>query len=158
MIVDHPYNQHDWLPEVFGCEFEEAAVQEVGVITIKEGRLLTWPNILQHRIHISLADTTQPGHCKVLALFLVDPNIRIISTANVPCQRKDWWAEAIQQSGPLSRLPVELRELVFAQVEGFPLGLDEAMTLRLKTMEERASFSQSVDENFEEEQLWACDH
>ncbi|KAF9461839.1 hypothetical protein BDZ94DRAFT_1310197 [Collybia nuda] len=157
-IVDHPMHHHDWLIEVFGCEFDEAAVQEVGGVCIKEGRLVTWPNILQHQVHMCLNDATQPGHCKILVLYLVDPNIRIISTADIPCQRKDWWAEAvIHQGGPLSRLPVELRDYIFALVEEFPVGLDEAAESRRKMAKERSAFADSIGELFEEDQFY-CDH
>jgi hypothetical protein len=40
-----------------------------------------------------LADLTRPGHRKILALFLVDPNIRITSTENIPPQKYDWLGE-----------------------------------------------------------------
>jgi hypothetical protein len=91
MNVDHPSNQHNWLEQVFGCEHEESAVQETDGIDIKEGRLVTWPNILQYQAQpMRLADPSNSGHCKTLVLYLVDPNICIISTANVPCQRGDW--------------------------------------------------------------------
>ncbi|KAG5633649.1 hypothetical protein DXG03_006869, partial [Asterophora parasitica] len=90
-----PQYQWDWFPTVFGCENEGPMLQDVGSVDTREGRLLTWPNVLQHRVHpFSLADPTKPGHRKIVALFLVDPNIRIISTANVPCQQREWWAEA----------------------------------------------------------------
>jgi Protein of unknown function (DUF4246) len=59
-------------------------------------------------------------------LFLIDPNIRIISTANVPCQQKDWWTTVIQRKGVLAQLPFELQEQVFDEVEGFPISLKEA--------------------------------
>lgn len=38
---------------------------------------------------------TKPGHRRFIALWLVDPSQRIISTANLPPQRFDWWAEAV---------------------------------------------------------------
>ncbi|KAG5637718.1 hypothetical protein DXG03_004386, partial [Asterophora parasitica] len=69
--IDHPQFQYDWLTAVFGCEDKGPMVQDVG----------------NHRVQpITLADPTKPGHRKIVALFLDDPNIRIISTANVPCQ------------------------------------------------------------------------
>jgi hypothetical protein len=67
-----------------------------------------------------LVDRTKPGHRKILALFLVDPNIKIISSANVPCQRKDWWREEIEHGGFDTVLPRELGDLVFGAVEDFP--------------------------------------
>ena len=69
------------------------------------------PNILQDQIQpFSLADHMQlGGHCKVVVLFLVDPGIWIISTANVPCQQQEWWSEKIDmENGPFEKLPVEL--------------------------------------------------
>ena len=43
--------------------------------------LLAFPNVVQHRVSpFRLADPTRPGHRKLLALFLVDPHIRILST------------------------------------------------------------------------------
>ncbi|KAF8901528.1 hypothetical protein CPB84DRAFT_1771012 [Gymnopilus junonius] len=32
---------------------------------------------------------------KILALFLVDPHIKILSTAHVPPKQKEWWQEEI---------------------------------------------------------------
>ncbi|KAF9469550.1 hypothetical protein BDZ94DRAFT_1180725 [Collybia nuda] len=158
--VPYPQSQHDWLQVVFGCENEEPAVQDVGVINTKEGRLLTWPNILQHKVQpFHLADHTKPGHRKILALFLVDPNIRIISTANVPCQRKDWWIEVLQKKGgALPNLPAELQDHVFKDVDDFPISLDEAKALRLELMEERKTFVTLQDEAFNDMQFSLCEH
>ena len=62
---------------------------------------------------IRLTDPTQTGHVKCLTIHLVDPNRRIISTANVPCQRRDWWARVIRQRVPaLRRLPLELFDTI----------------------------------------------
>ena len=56
-----------------------------------EGRLVTFPNTVQHRVApFALADPTKPGHRKILALFLIDPHRRVISTANVPPQQAEW--------------------------------------------------------------------
>jgi hypothetical protein len=50
----------------------------------------------QHRVSpFSLRDRTKPGHRRFVALWLVDPYIRIISTANVPPQQRDWWQDAV---------------------------------------------------------------
>ena len=38
-----------------------------------------------------MKDKTKRGHRKVLALFLVDPNVRIPSTSIVRPQQKEWW-------------------------------------------------------------------
>jgi hypothetical protein len=72
-----------------------------------------------HRVSpFELADCTKPGHRRFIALWLVDPNCRIISTANVPPQQLDWWQDAVLGSSPkarsaaLSKLPPELISLI----------------------------------------------
>jgi hypothetical protein len=66
-----------------------------------------------------LVDPTKPGHCRFIALWLVDPNFRIISTANVPPQQRDWWAEEILASTP------EMREEAYAKIPPEILSLIE---------------------------------
>jgi hypothetical protein len=65
-----------------------------------------------------------------LALFLVDPHIRIISSAHVPCQQKEWWAQEVKSVGVFSTLPNEMLKEVVDHVEDFPIGL-EAKGLRV---------------------------
>jgi hypothetical protein len=73
----------------------------------------------QHRVSpFKLIDPTKPGHRRFIALWLVDPNKRIISTANVPPQQQDWWVDAIFGDIPQSRdavmakLPAEVVSLL----------------------------------------------
>ncbi|KAF8061697.1 hypothetical protein FPV67DRAFT_292644 [Lyophyllum atratum] len=140
----------EWLMKVFGCDFDDSGIQEVGTVDTLEGRLLVWPNILQHRANpFQLADLTKPGHQKILALYLVDPNIRVISTANVPCQRRDWWSNLIRQGdSAITTLPIEIQDLIFREAEEFPIGLEEAKDLRIRLLEERTSFEGRHDEAF----------
>ncbi|KAG2009579.1 hypothetical protein CC2G_012494 [Coprinopsis cinerea AmutBmut pab1-1] len=159
----YPQSVHDWLTDVYGCENEEGAVQDVGSVLTSEGRLLTFPNILQHQVQpFELEDKTKPGVRKILALFLVDPHVRVVSTAHVPVQRMDWWrgelegghasssnASSSSNVGPgqggntavLKKLPVELQDHVYEEVDGFPIGLAEAKKLREELMEERKAFT-----------------
>jgi hypothetical protein len=144
-------------------ENEEAAVQEVGSVLCSEGRLLTFPNILQHRVQpFSLADGTKRGHRKILALFLVDPNIRVIGTANVPPQQRDWWAPMV--AGDFGRagkamgvLSIELKDKVFEGVE-WPIGLDEAKEVRAALMEERSKYTKRGGDLFVSTSFSLCEH
>ncbi|EDR01452.1 uncharacterized protein LACBIDRAFT_295569 [Laccaria bicolor S238N-H82] len=161
--INYEQDHHDWLPVVFGIEQEEAAVQDVGSVETRQGRLLTFPNILQHQVQpFELADPTKPGHRKILALFLVDPNIRVISTANVPVQRMDWWREATlinqQQAAPSSGLPVELQDHVFGNVEDFPITLEDAKEIRLELMDERKHLMIKHGEAFVASEFSLCEH
>ncbi|KAF8062261.1 hypothetical protein FPV67DRAFT_1672738 [Lyophyllum atratum] len=159
--VSYEQDHHDWLPAVFGCDSDGPAVQDVGTVDTMEGRLLTWPNVLQHQVQpFRLADETKAGYRKILALFLVDPNIRIISTANVPCQQRDWWSDAIKKGdSTIPKLPVELQEEIFKNVEDFPIELQEAKELRLKLMQERKVYFVAHDGQFNSSSEFSlCEH
>jgi len=162
--IGYPQSVHEWLTEIFGCQNDEAAVQEVGSVLCGEGRLLTFPNILQHQVQpFKLADPTKKGHRKILALFLVDPNIRIISTANVPPQQKDWWSEEINRqmakSGKaLGKLSTELKDKVFEDVDDFPISMDEAKALRLKLMDQRSQYVEGQQNVFKHKTFSLCEH
>jgi hypothetical protein len=167
--VNHLQEHHLWLEDVYGCEPGGPCVQYIGGVDTCEGRLLTFPNVLQHRVgSFKLIDPTTPGHRKIVALFLIDPNIKVISTAHVPCQRMDWWTEAVLETqntsghtprvssssstlrqARLNDLPHELQDLVFQQVDDFPIKLEDAETLRLEMMKERQAFSVSHRETIE---------
>ncbi|TAQ85949.1 hypothetical protein B7494_g5717 [Chlorociboria aeruginascens] len=162
--ISYPQDEHTWLSEVFGCEQDGPGIQDVGSVLCREGRLLTFPNILQHRVEpFELADHTKPGHRKILALFLVDPGMKVISTANVPPQQRDWWSEeVVRQVGAngegLGKLSSELKEEIFKNVEDFPIGMPEAKELRLKLMEERTKYVYEQRTNFEATTFSLCEH
>src|SRR5262245_54926885 len=70
---------------------DDPAIQNFGTVETKQGRLLAFPNVFQHRVSpFKLQDPAKPGHRRFIALWLVDPYTRVISTANVPPQRLDW--------------------------------------------------------------------
>jgi len=130
---EHEY--HDWFSEVFGCQQKGPILQYVGDVPTNEGRLITFPNVFQHCVlPFQLLDKTKPGHRKVLTLYLVDPHIRIISSANVPCQQREWWAQEIRGQGLFQTLPAEIHNEVIRHVAEFPIGIDEAKEVR-KSME-----------------------
>ncbi|KAF2126696.1 hypothetical protein P153DRAFT_368765 [Dothidotthia symphoricarpi CBS 119687] len=123
---DAPFNvgqdAYHWMESVFGTSFgngNSPCLQNYGSVETREGRLLAFPNVFQHRVSpFKLIDPTKPGHRRFIALWLVDPNKRIISTANVPPQQMDWWADSVLGSTPesraeaMSKLPPELVALL----------------------------------------------
>ncbi|CAG7921996.1 unnamed protein product [Penicillium olsonii] len=163
--LNYEQNEHQFLQAVYGFGddiwggFNNNITQELGAVTCKEGRLLTFPNTVQHRVSpFSLADPSKPGHRKILALFLVDPHRRIISSANVPPQREDWGYEKEQAVGQvLSRLPRELQDVI--QGDSSPLmTMEEAKEHRLELMKERGLSSKENNENFESGSFSLCEH
>ncbi|KAJ2911781.1 hypothetical protein MD484_g8633, partial [Candolleomyces efflorescens] len=182
VLTDFPYEQgeHDFLWDVYGLNNWSHGIQDVGSIDTREGRLITFPNILQHQVQpFKLADPTKPGHRKILALFLVDPHFRVISTADVPCQREDWWwdemLKATSTSSGLSKtssiaearaagalgvhkLPPEVQKIVFDKVDDFPITLAKAKEYREQLMNERKKFVLSNQKDFAAETISLCEH
>ena len=140
---DVPYEQgdHRAIQEIYGMENDEPAVQNLGSVVTRQGRLISFPNTKQHCVEpFSLEDKTRPGHRKILALFLVDPHAKIISTANVPPQQRDWWRAQIDTFGlSQSKLPQELKDHVAIFVD-YPVSLETAKEQRAELMEERKNF------------------
>jgi hypothetical protein len=163
MDIGYPQDEHPFLKEVYGFD-DMTAVQEIGSVGCISGRLLTFPNLLQHQVQpFQLADPTKPGHRKILALFLVNPNIKIISTANVPPQQRDWWSEALirdfaKEGSGLAKPSNELRDKVFESVDDFPIGIEEATKLRLRLMDERSVFVSEHKRAFEDTVFSLCEH
>ncbi|KAL8834093.1 MAG: hypothetical protein Q9170_003929 [Blastenia crenularia] len=144
--LPYPQDEHRAVEKVFGIKNGGPAVQNLGKVLTRESRLLCFPNVMQHRVSaFKLTDPSRPGHRKLLALFLVDPHIKIISTENVPPQQHAWWRENVEMTGVLQKLPPELAEIVLNGTD-FPISLDEAREQRLELMAERKGFSQQNDD------------
>lgn len=136
----------------YGLKHEEAAIQELGKVHTRPGRLLAFPNTLQHEVQpFKLIDPSKPGHRKILAMFLVDPHIRVLSTANIPPQRKEWWIPEILKLPPFNALPREIFDMIMGFVLDFPMSWEEAEDVREELMDERGA--QSDDKNNEMEQV-----
>lgn len=108
-----------WMESMYGVKLGSgsggACLQNYGSVKTPQGRLLAFPNVFQHRVSgFKLVDPTKPGHRRFIALWLVDPFTRIISTANVPPQQADWWSD--RAFGALKAndgtLPAEITQLL----------------------------------------------
>ena len=93
-----------------------------------------------------------------MALFLVDPYLRIPSTTDVPPQQKEWWAEMVSGLDRVSQLPPELINNVLDQAGDFPITMDEAKELRLELMDERTAFVDEVNKDYEHYRFSVCEH
>ncbi|KAF7946952.1 uncharacterized protein EAE97_004201 [Botrytis byssoidea] len=121
-----------------GGYYFPSATQDLGSITVKEGRLLSWSNALQYRLEpFTRSSLTEPGNAKFIKLMLVDSYYRICSTRNVPPQRRDWWTSEVFGKDNLGRkLPAELLKMIEKAVDGWPIGRDEAKEDRDNLLEE----------------------
>ncbi|KAJ1711433.1 hypothetical protein NYO67_6445 [Aspergillus flavus] len=127
-----------------GMNFSKPS-SELASVLCQEGRLLTFPNTVQHRVSsFSLADRSKPGHRRILALFLVDPHRRIISSANVPPQREDWLPEELESKAKRDMKPL--------------MTMDEAREARLELMAERSLQSAEGNRKYETGDFNLCEH
>ena len=152
-------NEEEPVEHMFGVERHGYPIQPLGGVLTRANRILAFPNVLQHRVSpFSLRDLTKPGHRKILALFLVDPHIRILSTSNVPPQQRDWWAEGVRKMEPFSDLPLELFDQIVEAVEDWPVSLERACEVREMVMEERGGINRELDERWQEVSCEANSH
>ncbi|KAM0544832.1 hypothetical protein ACHAPJ_011663 [Fusarium lateritium] len=135
--LGHGQDTHSDIEAIFAIDTKGDKKQNIGSVLTRQGRALFFPNVYQHRVEpFELADKTRPGHRKILALFLVDPLVQVISTGNVPPQQQDWWVDRISESEPLSKIPTEIRDMISEKVD-FPYSLEEAKKVRQELISER---------------------
>ncbi|KIO15428.1 hypothetical protein M407DRAFT_34999, partial [Tulasnella calospora MUT 4182] len=149
---------------VWGLESDEPSNQEVGAVKTSANRCIAFPNIYQHQVSsFKLADPTKPGHRKIVALFLVDPEDRIPSTSDIPPQQSHWTREAIfealvnDNTRMKTSLPVELVDMVADRVDNV-MTLEEAREYREELMNERTAFVDVVDERYFCTEFSFCEH
>ncbi|KAG8898703.1 hypothetical protein FRC01_010803 [Tulasnella sp. 417] len=138
--------------------------QVVGAVKTSVNRCIAFPNIYQHQVSsFKLVDPTKPGHRKIVALFLVDPENRIPSTSDIPPQHSHWAQEAIFEALVENNdkmkvsLPVELVDMVADRVDNV-MTLEEAKAYRLELMDERTAFVDVVDEQHFCTEFNFCEH
>ncbi|KAH8892988.1 hypothetical protein GQ53DRAFT_619176, partial [Thozetella sp. PMI_491] len=134
----------------------DKAVQVLGSVKTLDGRMLVFPNTLQHRVSpFELKDPTRPGHRRFIVLWLVDPVYRICSTRNVPPQRHDWWSEKAYDKIDV-RFPIEVSTIISKEVGEYPMGNQEAQELRIDLMAERTRMTEVAKDDFDTYNL--CEH
>ena len=134
-VGEPEYEQDDrkGVHEVYGVGDEDAMNQVLGSAEARAGRALAFPNILQHYVDpFRLADPSRPGHRKILAFFLVDPSVTIVSTSDVPPQQP--WS-------PTSTM-----------------ALEQAKKFRSQLMQERKFFVDEHNEKIYEREFSLCEH
>ncbi|KAJ5363438.1 uncharacterized protein N7496_009151 [Penicillium cataractarum] len=160
-------DRHEFLQAVYGFGPEVSSrddtnvTQTLGSVVCREGRLLTFPNVVQHCVSpFSLEDRTKPGHRKILALFLIDPHRRIISSANVPPQQEDWGKERQSLVNNLlaQNLPPELQNMVEKDMPASFITMKEAKDYRLELMAERSVRAEVNNSAFEIGSFSLCEH
>ncbi|KAK0215569.1 hypothetical protein IW262DRAFT_1449839 [Armillaria fumosa] len=154
----------DGAAAVWGLDRDEPLHQDIGDVATKMGRCVAFPNMYQHCVSpFSLLDPSKPGYRKIVALFLVDPELERSrpSTTIVPPQRLDWWSRDLRDlankgNNRLGLLPAELLDLVVEFM--YLMTRKEAEELRLQLMDERTAFVRENNENMFNVTFNMCEH
>ncbi|KAH7123079.1 hypothetical protein EDB81DRAFT_665445 [Dactylonectria macrodidyma] len=155
---NHEQGEFEPIERIFDIKAWREKLQTIGSVLTRQSRALFFPNVYQHRVSpFELVDKTRPGHRKILALFLVDPQVPIISTANVPPQQQDWWMEKTGEVNALSALPSEIRQMVQKNVD-FPINEQVAKEIRKELMEERTVIKKEADSRMARHEWSFCEH
>ncbi|KAI1061041.1 hypothetical protein LB507_010213 [Fusarium sp. FIESC RH6] len=156
--LKHEQSDYSGIEQIFAINTQGNKMQRIGSVLTREGRALFFPNVYQHQVQpFELLDKTRPGHRKIVALFLVDPTLPIISTSNVAPQQKDWWLDHVRETEPLRSFPNEIRSMIVEEVT-YPIGLKEAKLIRENLMQERKNDKISSRSN-ERAMDWSfCEH
>ncbi|KAK6091534.1 hypothetical protein MT418_8542 [Batrachochytrium dendrobatidis] len=102
--------------DVYGIiDLESPRNQYIGSLELPNGRCVVYPNRYQHKEQsFELADPTQPGHCKILTFFVVNPVCRIVSTAHVAPQQPQWYKSSLDKA----HIPPELWNDITQYIQG----------------------------------------
>ena len=134
-------------PAIYGAQTGDPTIQEMGDIALHDNRCITYPNIFQTRLlpPTSFTDPTKPAHITLTSLHLIDPNRRMMSSAMVPPQRRDWWAEEVRRLNSVFwRLPIEVWDRIVELVDedGRLMGDGRAREVRREFVDERRVFQE----------------
>ena len=142
---------------VYGLTDEAPLIQDIGSVTAVQGRSLCWPNILQHKVEaFRLEDPTKQGVRKILVFFLVDPGLRVLSTAHIPPQQQAWMELELDRMQVFARFPSEVRELIMQYAWHFPH--ERALQVRDEVMTERKYFTEQNTEKVFLREFSLCEH
>jgi hypothetical protein len=158
MELSYEQDDHRSIMRTFDIDSRGDTVQNIGSVLTRQDRMLFFPNLYQHHVSpFELADKTRPGHRKILALFLIDPVMPIISTANVPPQQQHWWSEKTIPGDRLGKLPPEVTEMVINNM-GFPITLTDAKKIREELMAERSVIQEGTESEIRRHEWNFCEH
>ncbi|KAF9014470.1 hypothetical protein BDZ89DRAFT_995158 [Hymenopellis radicata] len=125
---------------IYGLARDRPLVQELGSVRTCQGRCIAFPNVYQHQVQpFELADATKPGHRKILAFFLVNPDIQIPSTTSVPPRQYEWAVNECRDA-LLERVPPEIVHIICEYILTFTCTREETKKERKALMKERSRF------------------
>jgi hypothetical protein len=168
-VAEPDYEQGDdtGVRNVYGLEDDEPLVQFIGSCSTPTGRILAWPNTLQHRVGpVRLIDESKYGKRLIVCFFLVDPTLRIRSTATVPPQQLAWVSDMckpiLNVVGSGAAEPGIQNMIVARLASPSLLTYDQSCERRNRLMEERRAIYEKTGgydhQKFYERPFSLCEH
>ena len=154
------YEQNDSMAvdEVYGLGDSEPLNVHLGSVVTQQGRCVAFSNQLQHQVQpFCLDDPLLPGSRKICALFLVDPNKRILSTGTVPPQQRDWLRQELLMMRPFMTLPRAVLDKVIGYLD-YPMDWNTACKHRDRLMAERSTIVRNQNKEIFERPFSLCEH
>jgi hypothetical protein len=140
-VHEPQYKQNDdqGVLEIFGLRNDEPLVQDLGQVRTREGTVISFPNVYQHRVApFGLVDRNKPGRRCMLVFFLVEPTSRIYSTAEVPPQQEEWLKEDLLSALLAKAFPQVLGCIIWDFVgPHISMNWERAGAVRARLMRER---------------------
>ncbi|KAL5039998.1 hypothetical protein RTP6_7825 [Batrachochytrium dendrobatidis] len=136
--------------DVCDIDQESPRNQYIGSLEVPNGRCVVYPNRYQHKEQsFELADPTQPGHCKILTFFVVNPSCRIVSTAHVAPQQPQWYNSSLDKT----HIPPELWNDITQYIQGVQSPA-EAKHYRDELTNDRTRIIRAYNEKIYEQGIW----
>ncbi|TPX73585.1 hypothetical protein CcCBS67573_g05133 [Chytriomyces confervae] len=151
-------SDHAGLEKVFGFESNGNSVntQICGQIEARAQRAVVFPNFLHHRVEeFELEDKTKPGFRRILAFFLVHPEVNVHSTRTVAMQQREWVAQDLFGLVFKRKLPFEIVEKIVRYL-GSTFSAAEAGVYAHELSEERSNTPEDGYANMQN--IYLCEH
>lgn len=145
-VSDYPQSDSKYTEHHYGIENHFAGVMNryLGLVKCKEGSSVVFPNSIQHRVKdFELDDNFSFGNRVIIALFLIDPDTKIISTSDIHPQQKYLASDNLYNN-------IKLNDRLF--------DVDEANLFRKRLMYHRKYFVDELNKNVYERDFSLCEH
>ena len=145
---------------IYGLENDESLINNMGSVLTVGKRCIAFPNLFQHKVEpFQLLDPSKCGHRRILVFFIVNPDVRIPSTATLePKQISLYRDRMIPECLKNSFIIDPLWDMIIQYSGDHIWTLEEAREHRVKLMHERKFIQSKQNEVFFEREFSLCEH
>lgn len=155
---DYPQDGEGFVEKHYGLQDEDQLNEYLGQIVAEEGKCITFPNYLQHRVTpFQLKDESKPGIRKILVFFLIDPDDSILSTKDVPIQQNYVIKQKLNNIfDEKKNVHQRVRDNIYDKIDA--ITFEEAKKHREALMFQRKYYVDEINKNIFEREFSLCEH